>query len=355
MKQTTYDKIAKYKNDFFERFVIAGDPNTAGTNIPLARINGKVGIVEDGTINIAHYLQYLYFSSSYTKIDWCLDTLERLSKAASKVSNTFPYTSVEGFFLRDDIESFPNLNQVVGCISELKGATCDPCFSPFTSQDQVWNLLPILKLLSKTNSQAYRLIVNYIKFIVDNNYTIYNPYYSWNLHKWTYYDLKIPYNQRYIDLLDNFKYNIKVTRGANCWYYGGGFVNVYNSISESKLKETWHRLFYSAFTWLADNIYHPYICKWFNLPVKNNAYYCLNVASGNKKFMKKVIEKFKQNLDDVLAGKAELNEDYAWLVLIAAEELNDYSFTNKLEEFLDNYEVPEDESPLLYLTLASLW
>lgn len=65
---TIMDKYFGWKDIFFDRFVHccnekSGQPQ--GSNIPLAKINfdNKTGYVEDGTINIAELLQYLWINN----------------------------------------------------------------------------------------------------------------------------------------------------------------------------------------------------------------------------------------------------------------------------------------------------
>ena len=67
----------------------------------------------------------------------------------------------KGFFLRDDIHSEDASKFGLSKISsgytngiELKDE--DPCFSPFTSQDQIWNLAPILAFLSEKGFEEAR-------------------------------------------------------------------------------------------------------------------------------------------------------------------------------------------------------
>lgn len=65
---TIRDKYFGWKDIFFDRFVHCCNEKSdqpQGSNIPLAKINfdNKTGYVEDGTINIAELLQYLWINN----------------------------------------------------------------------------------------------------------------------------------------------------------------------------------------------------------------------------------------------------------------------------------------------------
>lgn len=63
----------------------------------------------------------------------------------------------------------------------------DPCYSMFVSQDQIWNLNPILKVLADEGSiLAKELGYDMNSYVSDNGYTIYNPYLSWINHYYHY-------------------------------------------------------------------------------------------------------------------------------------------------------------------------
>lgn len=115
---TIRDKYFGWKDIFFDRFVHCCNEKSdqpQGSNIPLAKINfdNKTGYVEDGTINIAELLQYLWINNKvygceYAPIDISsvLQTLIRLTENAKHmfedqpgVYDMIPY---RGFFLRDD-------------------------------------------------------------------------------------------------------------------------------------------------------------------------------------------------------------------------------------------------------------
>lgn len=113
---TIMDKYFGWKDIFFDRFVHCCNEKSdqpQGSNIPLAKINfdNKTGYVEDGTINIAELLQYLWINNKvygceYAPIDIssALQTLIRLTENAKHMFEDQPgiYDMIpyRGFFLR---------------------------------------------------------------------------------------------------------------------------------------------------------------------------------------------------------------------------------------------------------------
>lgn len=373
---TVKNKFEKYCKLFYDNFIIIGDPSINGINIPLARITEGTGYVEDGTINLAHYTQFLYnnyllnhLDTDLNELNNCIETLKRLCTTCYKYFvNTYPninFKYYKGFFLRDDIATCNDPFDIPvhsGFKDGIEYDNEDVCFSPFVSQDQIWNLLPILcklhhnKEISILNST---ILWDILVYLVNNNYTLYNPYYSTIYHQWTYCNLKVPYSDRIKDRDEHVKLNIKVKRGANSWYFAGGFANVFKSIG-GVCNTFIPNLWYKPFIWLADNIYHPHICKWFKLPVKNNSYYCLNIASGNKKYYKKLVNKFNKSLKDSITKNTELNEDYAWLIFLLPDEYLKQINDENLEAYLELYELNEEyesgnlyncKSPLFFMNL----
>ena len=118
---TIRDKYFGWKDIFFDRFVHCCNEKSdqpQGSNIPLAKINfdNKTGYVEDGTINIAELLQYLWINNKvygceYAPIDISsvLQTLIRLTENAKFIFDDQPgihdMIPYRGFFLRDDFSS----------------------------------------------------------------------------------------------------------------------------------------------------------------------------------------------------------------------------------------------------------
>lgn len=99
---TIRDKYFGWKDIFFDRFVHCCNEKSdqpQGSNIPLAKINfdNKTGYVEDGTINIAELLQYLWINNKvyeceYAPIDISsvLQTLIRLTENAKFIFDDQP-------------------------------------------------------------------------------------------------------------------------------------------------------------------------------------------------------------------------------------------------------------------------
>lgn len=99
---TIRDKYFGWKDIFFDRFVHCCNEKSdqpQGSNIPLAKINfdNKTGYVEDGTINIAELLQYLWINNKvygceYAPIDIssALQTLIRLTENAKHMFEDQP-------------------------------------------------------------------------------------------------------------------------------------------------------------------------------------------------------------------------------------------------------------------------
>ena len=168
---TIDEKYTKLKSIFFKDFVVVAENyNCRGTNIPASKVTKsnttgqKILYWGDGTINIAEYLHYLYveavlgYKSCVDKIYWCLKSIERLSLSVyedEKMKNPKVYFKYEpGFFLRDDIsvnskDLFDAFKVESGYSNGIELINEDPCFSPFVSQDQIWNLLPSLALIAE--------------------------------------------------------------------------------------------------------------------------------------------------------------------------------------------------------------
>ena len=112
-------------------------------------------------------------------------------------------------------------------------------------------------------------------------------------------------------------------------------------------------LWYKPFIFLADRIYHPYICKWFNLPVKNTSYYSFGSASGAwyfGSFDKRLISKFNKSLEE---------DDYTAIFMpqlaFLSNRISDIKL-DKVLEWLNKYPEPdltstEMRSPSIFLAL----
>lgn len=145
---------------------------------------------------MAEYLHYLLMESLLgdktcnNKILWCLKSLQRLSTSAyedEKMKNPKVYFVREkGFFLRDDISSsscglFDAIKIESGYSNGIELENEDPCFSPFVSQDQIWNLLPSLSLLidvfkgQEIGNLAKEILHDILSYVSDHGHTITIP------------------------------------------------------------------------------------------------------------------------------------------------------------------------------------
>ena len=99
------------------------------------------------------------------------------------------------------------------------------------------------------------------------------------------------------------------------------------------------------FIFLADRVYHPYVCKWFGIKVKNNSYYCLGSTNEKSwygpKFIKRLVNKFNKSLEG-----GELFMPH--LVFLHGGEDVDGS---SLESYLKEWEWDGVNSPIEFLTL----
>lgn len=367
---TLEEKYNAYKTQFFKYYVHKDTWDKPCANIPLALvgIDEGYGEVGDGTINLSEYIQYVYTGyllNEFTKED-VLDAIKTMNRLVLKAHSLYEeqhpnvYMKFEkGFFLRDDItdnDCFSyNLHGVISSYSRcIEKINDDPCHSPFVSQDQIWNLVPILFYLKEEFEDAKEIGKNITQYVVDNKHVIYNPYMSAIVHDWTYLpsmnEKKVKPWDRILDRDKSLKYNIKVKRGANNWYFAYGFkkaCKAFGGNAKTFLSSIW----YKPFIFLADRVYHPYICKWFNLKVKNTSYYSMASASnawyfGN--FDKRLIKKFNKSLDN--KGGELFMPQLAFL----SSKSNTINL-DKLEEWLNNYPEPMTDkrqySPLMFMIL----
>ena len=369
---TLEEKYRSYKELYFKNFVHKGSWDEQGSNIPIERINftTKYGFVGDGTINLSEHIQYIYaayLNGEFTKDD-VLDAIKTLNRLCSFAYTDFIkdypkyYFKYEpGFFLRDDLKSehasLFNLNSIDSSYSRgVEKINEDPCHSTYVSQDQVWNLIPILSYLRFDFPEANELGKNITEYVVKNHHKIYNPYYSAVLHDWTYVPTfdedKVKAWERVDDRNNHLEYTVKVKRGANNWYFSYGMKKAYNVFGGDSCT-FWSSLWYKPFIFLADRIYHPYICKWFNLPVKNTSYYSFGSASGAwyfGNFDKRLISKFNKSLEE---------DDYTAIFMpqlaFLSNRISDIKL-DKVLEWLNKYPEPdltstEMRSPSMFLAL----
>lgn len=362
---TLEEKYNQWNDIFWKYFIVADKDGKQGTNIPFESYNFDKDqvIVGDGTINIAQLLTYMWVSKknnvtySINCID-CLTTLHRLEFTAWEYfldkfpSLDFPYYF--GFFLRDDCNQS---NVVCGAWYALHNTyKDDPCYSPFVSQDQVWNLNPILMQLHKEGFPLADLQGEFNNaYIKNNGYTIYNPYLSYVNHFFKY----LPANVNDMDARREerekaFKPNVKVKRGANNWYYSGGTKACYDAFTSDnyKYKHSLRTFLYRTEIFFLDRIYEPIYKLITGKDFKHNSYHCYAATSGiwyNNKFAKRFKKRFNKYL-----SKGKLFEGN-----IAPIVLQDGCDTNKLKAWLESYPEPTTtgsvNSPLEFLTMYQFW
>lgn len=193
-----YDKI---KEVFYRDFVYDSSYTEQASCIPLSSVKNGVGWVGDGTINLAQYLQLVYTEMilGYKTKDDVRNAILVLTRLADTTYDLFfnnnkgiYFKFEKGFFLRDDIHSedaskFGLTKISSGYTNGIELKDEDPCFSPFTSQDQIWNLAPILAFLSEKGFEEARQVgYDIFEYVIRNRHKIYNPYYSALLHHWTF-------------------------------------------------------------------------------------------------------------------------------------------------------------------------
>lgn len=337
----TIDEKYSYNKDLFYRYYVSTSKdhmyNQRGLYIPAGEVRfsskslqekkSEEVIVGDGTINLASYIQWLFFrylngEDVVIELSQALDTLTRLTSSFfvyMKENNPNVYMKKEdGFFVRDDISSnmtdfFHTKKIRSGWSTGIERIEEDPCFSPFVSQDQIWNLLPILSILNgmKGQDDKFRYIAHdatlimeqMLSYVIENGHTIYNPYYSALKHNWTYLNLRVPYMQRVKERNDKLKYDVKVKRGANNWYYAYGFRKTYDKVSSNKSNpflSFLYSLVYYPLTFLAEKVWFPIMGLFFGTQKKDNSYHCLAVSGevwffGKRNFTSHVIKGFNED------------------------------------------------------------
>lgn len=368
------EKYKKWSELYFTRFVCLDKDCAAGTNIPFEKINFSTGegIVGDGTINMAGLLQLLVAMDRAGEklpvgIGCVLISLMRLENAASDYfSAKFPFLGMStecGFFLRDDIDPEDSalkeklgLKYIIsnyGMINTLDGE--DPCHSPFVSQDQVWNLNPILMYIAMayknnpigTLAGTVGFAIN--NYIAENGYTIYNPYLSRIYHFFTYLNLNEPYESRQQEREGAYRPKIKVKRGANNWYYSGGTLSCLDafSVGSKSYSHNVRTFCHRAVTLFLDRVWDP-ILRIFGASFKINSIYCYAATSGiwySKGFGKRLADRFNSQLEK----DGSLFE--ANVAFIAGD--TDRIKWNLVKEWLEAYPEPKEEglveSPIEFL------
>lgn len=347
--KTLEEKYKDYRDLYYKYFVWMGDATKPGTYIPLSRVDlvNGLGEIVDGTINFAELLTLEHllnrkgtmYATAFTRLVYAAKNYFKGSFITNK--------TYDGFFVRDDInplmaEKF-NLEYIDSmAYNSLKLTSSeDPCYSPFVSQDQVWNLmLPMFF----TDFGLQNRLKSILDYIIVNNHKVYNPYLSEILHYYTFLpsmnEKRVKPWDRIYNRMKHFKPNIRVKRGANNWYFSYGFRAVYNKLGGAQVKTFWHKLWYIPFIWLADRVYHPYICKWFNIRVKRTSYYSMGLfAWYNKGFEKRYIKQFNKALE-----KGEFFEPQI-LPYISKEHRKNINF-EKFKEVMESYPELDTSKPI---------
>lgn len=335
---TVDEKFKKIEEFFWNNFFYELDnnntvSNNSGSNIPYQLIIFNQGRshycdVGDGTINLAGLWTLLWMKEKLSiespiNLVHALEVYDRLV-AAAYINCSFDnwYVDeqgvVDGFFLRDDILGDGNIKSNLRMLhyKELE----DPCRSPFVSQDQIWNMNPILaKLASEGNEKAKRIGLDINSYIQNNGYTIYNPYLSALVHFYTYLptfnENKVKAWERQQDRDNHYIPNIKVKRGANNWYYSGGtkaavkfFFNTSptGGLTFNSLRE----IIYKSIVFVLDRIYEPIYRLITNSDFKHNSYYCYAATSGiwyNRNYKERFTKRFNVSLKDANNEAFEAN------------------------------------------------
>lgn len=176
----------------------------------------------------------------------------------------------------------------------------DPCYSMFVSQDQIWNLNPILKVLADEGSiLAKELGYDMNSYVSDNGYTIYNPYLSWINHYYhycpTFNEDKLKPWDRVEDRKNKFKMTDKVKRGANNWYYSGGTISCVDNFLGKEYRKNLRTFIYRGIVFFLDRIWHTPLFEKMGVKMKYNAYYCYAATSGiwyDKGFKERLAKRF---------------------------------------------------------------
>lgn len=392
---TIEEKFEKIEEFFWVNYfyLLIGDgtvSNKNGSNIPYQSvIFNKDGThyydVGDGTINLANLWTLLWMKeklslTSPITLQHALEVYDRLVEAAylkDGIDNWYVDEKwiVNGFFLRDDIlgdnNIKSNLRMLYGPANE------DPCHSPFVSQDQVWNMNPILaKLASEGNERAKRIGLEINSYIQDNGYTIYNPYLSRLVHFYTYLptfnENKVKAWERQEDRDKHYKPTIKVKRGANNWYYSGGtkaavrffsIISPTGGLAFNSLRE----IIYKGIVFILDRVYEPAYHFITGSDFKHNSYYCYAATSGiwyNRKYKERFTDRFNRSLKDTTVEAFEAN--IAPIVLsdsaVDINNLNNYldirgkSYCDAIDSINSgNYDTIQFPSPLNDLLLYYLY
>ena len=382
LSQKAIDKMEEWNKIYFDKFLFISNENENGSNIPVSSVSREgYKNTGDGTINLASLMAYIWIGNKLGKeypitLMDCLLALRRMEKRAyDYFREKFPYLFTEGrknisyckgFFVRDDIEDSSVTWGNWRMLNTLENE--DPCHSPFVSQDQVWNLNPILSCIMRdeeldedTRNLAREIGIDINNYIVSNGYTLYNPYLSYIKHMYGYLP---PFNynvqQRKEDRDKHLKYTIKVKRGANNWYYSGGSqaaLSAFNN-NEYDYKHTLRTFLYRGVVFFLDKIYEPIYKLIMKSDFKHNSYYCYGATSGiwyNKKYNKNFLKRFNKSLEEKDNEIFETN--IAPIVLKDIDGINLEKLEDYIENSIPNYNENDSwtNTPIDYLLLYNLY
>lgn len=367
------EKFKAYNDMFWTYFIFPDKECKAGTNIPCGYYNFKTNkrTIGDGTINLALLMTYLWLSKELNieqpiSIENCVTTLNRLINYAHwYFTEKFDFLDLKkepGFYIRDDCYQddvdWGNYKMLHTLNNE------DPCHSPFTSQDQVWNLNPILKYLSdcsinivdkESKEKMKKIGRDQNQWLMDNGYKLYNPYLSQILH---YFDYLPVFQQsvaeRKQERADNYKPSVLVKRGQYNWYYSGGTLACYNAFSDTKKKSFFRTLFYKMTIFVLDRIWEPILQTFCKKNFKHNSYHCYAACSGiwyNKNFVKRVKKRFEKSLET-----GELFVPNIAPLVLREETVDMEKLKNYLEQFPEPSESGNVHLPLeTYLNIYLMY
>lgn len=402
------EKYEEYLNAFFDSFIFLdkdgeNEPCMPGHFIPGSQIINRTLFIGDGTINMAEFAQFLFvrtlLNDDELPTELMLDgldvTLDRLSNGAyeiykglgTDVCDFYPQnlklSKDQGFWLRDDLESvasfaFEGVDKIEsGYSGSVAGTTYeDTCYSPFISQDQVWNMCPIIPVIQEfLGNNFWDNVTLSLKNLVERGHTIYNPYLSKIMYFATYLNIDTDFYSRQEEREKDFQekgYKVKVKRGANNWYFAYGFRRALKEIDPDLYKDTangfktfLYKLWYIPFIFLADRVYYPIATKLFGVQEKCNSYYCLATTSGvwygtKKGFTKRLIKRFNKSLEK--AGK--YGTPFSWhLVFLQLRKYPQYIDRvdwDGVKSWLQGYSMRRDtgttverNNPIAWLTVYS--
>lgn len=377
------EKYEAWKDEFDFRFIHRDKNIGEGSYIPIQEYNydTKQASVGDGTINMAEYIQLCLIAGQYLEALRVVRSVRRLEEAAFRFfKERCPVVEEKqaGFFIRDDIKVGGTYCEIRGWIPDgsamdqlLRLDYEDPCYSPFVSQDQVWNLSAALMGciawaddshpddLTVLRKEASSLLYDINVWIKKNRYRVINPYLS---RIKAFYTKLPPFRvgrwgrKAWRD--DHTKMNVKVKRGANNWYYSGGTKAMVETGATGWIDDggpsirTW---IYKAEVWFLDRIWEPLLIGLAGKEFKHNSYYCYGRAVWyDSKYGVRLGERFNESIRRMKEGEDYYGMPFEWNVAYMAAEGID---TELVRWWAENYPEPAGsgkvKSPVAFLTACA--